>query len=466
MKVLLVTLVAALLVVASGSGLRAAGEADVLFVSSGSAEVGDEATVTLGVAEIAGAPVGAWTIDIAYDPTVVTATECVALEVSACSPPDYDDDRVRSTGKSQTGLQEATDFARFTFSCDREGESPLTLSVSVWGDGSKPFVQRKVEFRAATVNCSEASEDGVIRIGSYEAVVGDEVTVLLQAVDIPPPGLGAWTVDVTYDPAIVRLLECVPTLGGVCDLEWRDDVLRVTGANARGVEGTFILGAFRFACEMAGTSALTVSLNIFTDASLPGPEVPEISDGVVTCEESIDLLTISSLNLGIGQEGTISVEAERVAQPGVGSWGVELIYDSGFANLISCNAIGELSFCAGDPVKSSAQGFKADGLQAGTVLVEFSFRCNRPGESDIGAFVGIWSVARVGLDERPVEVMPGRITCMETAEATATVLPSLPNVGNQAGSPETPPWLVALLAVVGSVLLAGTFAFRRYFSPR
>ena len=286
MRVLLVTLVAALLVVASGSGLRAAGEADVLFVSSGSAEVGDEATVTLGVAEIAGAPVGAWTIDIAYDPTVVTATECVALEVSACSPPDYDDDRVRSTGKSQTGLQEATDFARFTFSCDREGESPLTLSVSVWRDGSKPFVQRKVEFRAATVNCSEASEDGVIRIGSYEAVVGDEVTVVLEAVDIPPPGLGAWDVAVTYDTAIVSLAECAPLQGGICDLERREDTVRVAGANAAGLPGTFTLAEIVFACKAVGTTDLEVRLSIFGVFPIGSPEPPGAVSGSLTCAEA------------------------------------------------------------------------------------------------------------------------------------------------------------------------------------
>lgn len=287
MRVLLVTLVAALLVVASGSGLRAAGEADVLFVSSGSAEVGDEATVTLGVAEIAGAPVGAWTIDIAYDPTVVTATECVALEVSACSPPDYDDDRVRSTGKSQTGLQEATDFARFTFSCDREGESPLTLSVSVWGDGSKPFVQRKVEFRAATVNCSEASEDGVIRIGSYEAVVGDEVTVLLQAVDIPPPGLGVWAVDVIYDSAIVHATACTSEQDGVCSPAFSDDTVRVTGAVvSEGLTGTFPLATFSFGCDAVGTSELEVVEVLFTTAE-PQLEIEDLSldNGSITCEE-------------------------------------------------------------------------------------------------------------------------------------------------------------------------------------
>ena len=84
MSVLFAVLVAALLLVGSGSGLGASGESDVLFVSSGSAEVGNETTVTLGVAEIAGPPAGAWTIDISYDTTIVSAVACEPLATSVC----------------------------------------------------------------------------------------------------------------------------------------------------------------------------------------------------------------------------------------------------------------------------------------------------------------------------------------------------------------------------------------------
>ena len=64
MRVSFALLGAAFLAVVAVSGLRASGEADVLFVSSGSADVGDETTVTLGVVGVSELPLRAGTIDI------------------------------------------------------------------------------------------------------------------------------------------------------------------------------------------------------------------------------------------------------------------------------------------------------------------------------------------------------------------------------------------------------------------
>ena len=285
MRVLLIFLVAALLLVGSGSGLRASGEADVLFVSSGSADVGDETTVTLGVAELIEPPLGAWTIDISYDRTVVTATECVALEKSVCSPL-FDEDAIRSTGASATGLVAPMDFARITFLCDQPGESSLTLSLSVWADAAMPIGQRKVELQEGTITCTEPGQDGVIRIGSYEAVVGDDVTVTLEAVDIPPPGLGAWTVDITYDASVVSLLECDARQGGICIPEFGDDTLRVTGASAGGLTGTDTLAEIVFVCSRAGTTDLEVILSFgFAFVVDDPPSLPNPDSGAIICTE-------------------------------------------------------------------------------------------------------------------------------------------------------------------------------------
>ena len=324
MRTVLTVLVIALLVVVSVSGLRATGESDILFVSSGSAEVGDETTVTLGVAKTVDPPNGAWTIDITYDNRIVSAVSCEALSGSVCSPA-FTNDTFRSTGASAAGIEAPMDFARLTFRCEEAGESPFSMSVSVWFDAT-----------------------GM----SFEEL--------------------------------------------------------------------------------------------------------ELDEGSITCTQPTDLITISSLDLAVGEQGIVFVEAERVAQPGVGAWGVELIFDLAIAALTSCNALGERSLCAGDPQQSFAQGFEADGLLSGTVLAEFSFRCRQPGEFEIGAFVSIWSVAGVGLDERPVEVEPGRITCGAS---------QLPSTGTAAPQPTSPPAAVPL-ALLGAVLLAAALAFRRYAPSR
>ena len=266
------------------SGLRAAGESEVLFVSSGSAEVGGETTVTLAVAELADPPLGAWQIDINYDNTVVTATECIGLAGSVCNPV-FDEDTVRVAGASGAGLTGTNELGAITFVCDRLGESALMLSLSIWGNAIETG-QRKVEIEGGSISCTEPSMNGVIRIGSSTAVVGEDVTVALEAVDIPEPGLGAWDVDVTYDTATVSLAGCAPQQGGICDLERGEDTLRVAGANAAGLPGTFTLAEIVFSCKAVGTTDLEVRLSIFGVFPIGSPEPPGAVSGSLTCTET------------------------------------------------------------------------------------------------------------------------------------------------------------------------------------
>ncbi|MCH7699928.1 MAG: hypothetical protein IH865_13410 [Chloroflexi bacterium] len=284
MKVLFAAIAGLVVFVAFASPSQSVGDADVLFVGSGTAAVGGETTVTLGVAKTTGPPNGAWLIDISYDNTIVSATACEPLAGSACSPV-FADDMIRSTGASAMGFEAPMDFARITFRCERAGESQLTLRVSVWGDATG-FDQEQPELVKGSITCTEASQDGIIVVGSYEAAVGEEVTVVLEAVDIPPPGLGAWDVDITYDTAIVSLAECAPLQGGICDLERREDTVRVAGANAAGLPGTFTLAEIVFACKAVGTTDLEVRLSIFGVFPIGSPEPPGAVSGSLTCVEA------------------------------------------------------------------------------------------------------------------------------------------------------------------------------------
>ena len=63
---------------------------------------------------------------------------------------------------------------------------------------------------------AQAGGDGTIRVGHHTREVGEEVTVVLEAVGIPPPGLGAWAIDIIYDSAIVDATACTSEQGGVC----------------------------------------------------------------------------------------------------------------------------------------------------------------------------------------------------------------------------------------------------------
>ena len=291
MRFVLAILGTALLVVVSVSGLRATGEADVLFISSGSAEVGDETTVTLGVAELAGPPVGGWTIDISYDRTVVTATECVALENSVCSPL-FDEDTIRSTGASATGLFAPVDFARITFLCDEPGESRLTLRLSVWGDATG-IGQLKVELQEGTITCTEPPDR--ITISSLDLAVGEQGVVAIEA---DAPGLGAWTIDVHYEPSVVSFLSCVELedMGGgsletgVCSEQSAPPRVRVRGASAAGLQSLSTLAQIVFRCETQGATELRLDFQAGGDATIAVPQPPrnfEIQNGTITCSSAL-----------------------------------------------------------------------------------------------------------------------------------------------------------------------------------
>jgi hypothetical protein len=101
------------------------------------------------------------------------------------------------------------------------------------------------------------------------------------------PGVGAWTLDVTYDPAVISAEECEPFHGGVCNPEFDSDTVRVTGAAVPGLFGDLELAQVRFRCLRAGSSSLTVSIDVLADGTVGGPrdfsDVTELRTGEVTC---------------------------------------------------------------------------------------------------------------------------------------------------------------------------------------
>jgi hypothetical protein len=131
---------------------------------------------------------------------------------------------------------------------------------------------------------------GTVGIGSASAAPGAQATVDLSA-NVPSPGLGAWTVDVTYDSSVVSVAGCTAgATNSVCNPAYTATSLRVTGASAMGVIGDAVLSAITFDCDAEGTSALTLAVTVFADAT-PG-EPTDItntpSNGTITCAEEPD----------------------------------------------------------------------------------------------------------------------------------------------------------------------------------
>ncbi len=134
---------------------------------------------------------------------------------------------------------------------------------------------------------ASAQGGDAVGVSSGSAGAGDEGDVTVAATDIAEPGLGAWTLDITYDNSLISAVDCVPEQGGVCNPNFADDTVRITGASAGGLEGDSTLGTITFECgNDGGTSDLDLSIFTFADATIGGP-LPiadvTVGDGTFTC---------------------------------------------------------------------------------------------------------------------------------------------------------------------------------------
>ncbi|OGO50732.1 MAG: hypothetical protein A2148_01665 [Chloroflexi bacterium RBG_16_68_14] len=134
-----------------------------------------------------------------------------------------------------------------------------------------------------------SAQTPTVRVGSLTIGLGQEGTVEMEALDIGAPGLGAWTIDVVYDPAVARVVDCTAQHGGICNAAYAENTVRVTGVDIFGLEGDITFASITFACESVGTTSLVPTLRVFADATLGYPQDIRAStateDGSVTCTE-------------------------------------------------------------------------------------------------------------------------------------------------------------------------------------
>lgn len=134
------------------------------------------------------------------------------------------------------------------------------------------------------VTIATAQEES-ISIGSASLSVGAEGSVNVDSLNMPEPGLGAWTIDITYDPAVVSAVACIAENGGVCNPAFESNIVRITGATASGIVGSDSLGAIVFRCNVVGSSQLIVNVPLLVDGTIgdPQPIVAATQNGSITC---------------------------------------------------------------------------------------------------------------------------------------------------------------------------------------
>jgi hypothetical protein len=128
--------------------------------------------------------------------------------------------------------------------------------------------------------------DATIQIGSGEAAVGQEATVLLEGLGVTEPGLGAWTINVAFDAVIVSILSCdTGDTVAACNLAYEPGKMRLAGATGEGFPGDTTLATVRFRCASAGTTPLTLEIATLADGTIGDPQNIDatVQNGEITC---------------------------------------------------------------------------------------------------------------------------------------------------------------------------------------
>ena len=184
-----------------------------------------------------------------------------------------------------------------------------------------------------------------LTVGDAKAEVGETASVDVTAMAITDPGLGSWTIDVSWDSSIVTLKSCDPAgIGGAfndCNDEFDTDTpaLRIVGFVGAGLEGDTVLASLTFTCDVEGESPLTIDTTslVLKDGTAgdPGQIGAALSDGSITCnvatEEPTEEPTLVGPTTGTGPlaEGS----------NGVSGWLIVALAGAGFAALAGFGAL-------------------------------------------------------------------------------------------------------------------------------
>ncbi len=124
-----------------------------------------------------------------------------------------------------------------------------------------------------------------VSIDSTTSYVGLPAVVNLNVSNIPPSGLGSWTVDIGYDGTVLSVLDCAPVNGGICNPTFSTFIIRVTGNSAGGRHGSTVVGNITFQCERESVANLILSLELLADTTLGNPQLipATVVNGTVTC---------------------------------------------------------------------------------------------------------------------------------------------------------------------------------------
>ena len=183
-----------------------------------------------------------------------------------------------------------------------------------------------------------SAQEPSLSVGDGEAAPGDDVTV--QVIANVPDGLGAWTLDISYDPDVATATDCEGDSGGVCSPDYLadGDTVRVTGASP-GLDEESVLADITFTCADAeGETDLTVAVSVFQDAGVGDASLPidiTPSNGSISCAEPAppaDTAVPTAIIAGVGSGGPTDGDS------GLG-WVIAALAGAGVAGIAAFGAL-------------------------------------------------------------------------------------------------------------------------------
>ena len=120
---------------------------------------GGTATLDITAEDISLPGLGAWTIGIVYDSSMLTAVSCVdGVGPSACNA-SFSDNRVEITGASADGHIFDVVLASITFACDSAGASDLLIIVKDLADATEGSpVKLSFKLQNGRITCTPSGE--------------------------------------------------------------------------------------------------------------------------------------------------------------------------------------------------------------------------------------------------------------------------------------------------------------------
>ena len=139
-------------------------------------------------------------------------------------------------------------------------------------------------------------------------------------------------------------------------------------------------------------------------------------------------VTIGSLSLGVGQEGTVSPRALDISEPGLGAWTIDIVYDHEVVSATDCSA--EHGGVCNEAYRNNTvrvNGINVFGLIGDVTLATIDFSCKAVGESELSITLTVLADSTPG-GPQPIDaaVANGSVTCAAEPQPTPTPTPSEP----------------------------------------